>query len=776
MVEIKGKIHDLNNQPLVGIIIEAFERSVFSNLDRILAPAEVSDSTGSFTIVPVSNIQPDIQKIYIVITDTNKKYSSVKDGQSRFNKVIDFQGNVKWKSESLDDIGNIDITISLQPRKLPDNKYEALVIGSGFGGTITSLTLATKYKEDGAGKKVCILERGQWWVSHEMPLNEKGTTDGKPTIREYLEKNDIPYSTWAYPDDFKGVFRVFGNSKPVNKVRGLYDYRAMRNVHVITASGVGGGSLVYTNVTERPDKSVYETWPTEADGKPTLGEYFKVAEDFIGVNSITTTDGLGKFKLRRAQIFQDAANTIDPNSIANVVRRNPDGTPMLDKNRKPIFDFDARLSITEVPNGVFNPDIQNKHPTEEEIAKYSKQNNVCQRQGRCVLGCIPGARHTLNKQIHKAISDDKPLDIFPLCEVINIEESGDPEFKYKIDFKDYRDNDAGIKRTIQATLVILAAGTLGSTEILLKCRKLQLSKKLGQRFSTNGDLLGVINPTKEIVDASRGPVTTSIARFRNANTGKFAFSIEDEGIPKMFAEVFATLFDEMAWTKGNSLVPNKNLIDRFNEIIIGKINNTETMNWLLKLIEGLDLSSSNILTSKIIEIITDVRRLTLDDKRRAQSPEERVYHILMLGGIGIDDPKAQLVLDNNSNRLNLKDPYDLNQPVFNNIVNAMKLLAKEIGRNAENSLTIPFWDTVNKTQFVLHPLGGCPMGEDATTGVVNSFGEVFKGQSGKSVYEHLYVVDGSIVPSPLGVNPSLTISALAFRIAEQIAGDKKYWP
>jgi hypothetical protein len=88
MVEIKGKIHDLNNQPLVGIIIEAFERSVLSNLDRILAPAELSDSTGSFKIVPVSGIEPDIQKIYLVITDTNKKYSSVKDGQSRFNRVV----------------------------------------------------------------------------------------------------------------------------------------------------------------------------------------------------------------------------------------------------------------------------------------------------------------------------------------------------------------------------------------------------------------------------------------------------------------------------------------------------------------------------------------------------------------------------------------------------------------------------------------------------------------------------------------------------------------
>jgi hypothetical protein len=138
MVEIKGVIHDSSGQPISGIIIEAFERSIISSLDRLLAPAEVSDSVGSFKIVPVSGIQPDLQKIFLVITESNKKFTSVKEGENnRFSKIIDFQGNVKWKSENIDDIANINITISLQPRKLPDNKYEAVVIGSGFGGTIT---------------------------------------------------------------------------------------------------------------------------------------------------------------------------------------------------------------------------------------------------------------------------------------------------------------------------------------------------------------------------------------------------------------------------------------------------------------------------------------------------------------------------------------------------------------------------------------------------------------------------------------------------------------
>ena len=97
---------------------------------------------------------------------------------------------------------------------------------------------------------------------------------------------------------------------------------------------------------------------------------------------------------------------------------------------------------------------------------------------------------------------------------------------------------------------MLAAGTLGSVELLLKSKKLELSDMLGKRFSTNGDLFGIVTPTKYHVDASKGPTITSIARFKDDN-GEFAFSIEDVGIPQMFAEVFDTIFDKLKRLKGD---------------------------------------------------------------------------------------------------------------------------------------------------------------------------------------------------------------------------------
>ncbi len=71
---------------------------------------------------------------------------------------------------------------------------------------------------------------------------------------------------------------------------------------------------------------------------------------------------------------------------------------------------------------------------------------------------------------------------------------------------------------------------------------------------------------------------------------------------------------------------------------------------------------------------------------------------------------------------------------------------------------------------ISHPLGGCPIAPDATQGVVDEYGRVFdKMKTGsRPFYDGLYIADGSIIPTALGVNPSLTISALALRIADNL--------
>jgi hypothetical protein len=800
MIVIEGYLHDSTDTPLSGIPVELFQRFLGQDLPLTLPPSPITDNNGYFKIILSEIIHIKNSQVYLAITDSTGRFTSVRDSQSRYIKeeFLDIEGNkgLKWKGEVINNLNNnIEITVVLEKRIIPE-RYEAVVIGSGFGGTIAALTLSNKYEKEDNNKevklrrRVCVLERGQWWVSHEMPYGANGTIDNSQTLRGYLIKNDMPYGTWAYPDDTKGLLNIFGNSKQINNLKGVYDYTGMRNVNIITASGVGGGSLVYNNVIAEPDESVYKDWVTQNDGKPPLSsEYFEMANKFIGINSITTTAAIGKFKLPQAQVFQNAAKS-------NTVNKNLVNSESLD----------AKLSITDIPDtevlfskeGPLELDKEIEEMTSEELKetlhevknKYKKETNVCQRHGRCVLGCIAESRHTLSDQLYSKIKDGAPLDIHPLCEVLDIGEiTGEQDYKYYVKFVDYRDiidlkdlprseltdeEKKKIAKTIKTKKVILAAGSLGSTEILFKCKNsqsLQLSDMLGKKFSTNGDLLGVINPTKENVDATRGPITTSIARFKNPDTGALPFCIEDEGIPKMFAELLATIFDRMSSQKGDGLLPTENFSDHFREIVFRyiDINDRQVMDQLLRLIEGIDLSSLFNLSTGLSDLIGFITKGT-------ESAEERVSNILMLGAMGRDNSDACLVLDNNNGRLDLENDYPLNQQVFEDIIETMKLFAKEIGKNGEKSLMIPFWDQTRKTQFVVHPLGGCPMGKSAAEGLVDSMGRVFRGNSG--VYDELYVVDGSILPSSLGVNPSLTIAALAFRIAENALaeGNKEYLP
>ena len=232
-----------------------------------------------------------------------------------------------------------------------------------------------------------------------------------------------------------------------------------------------------------------------------------------------------------------------------------------------------------------------------------------------------------------------------------------------------------------------------------------------------------------------------------------------------------------------------NFSNMFKQLVLNKISKatttTTTTDQLEKLIGGLlETSSFSILTNKISEIITDIKKLIFDDKTSSQFIDKDLGNIILLFGMGIDDGNGQLIIDKKKKDLNLKTEYNLDHPVYDNIINTMKLFSKEIGKNGESNLVVPFWDEKIKLEITAHPLGGCCMGSDSSKGVVDGLGRVFKGNLGnKDYYDGLYVIDGSIIPGPLGVNPSLTISAIAFRIIEHIVGKdefdkngKKYWP
>ncbi len=670
--------------------------------------------------------------------------------------------------------------------------FEAVVVGSGFGGTIAALTLANYFEKQNPNAKVCVLERGQWWLSHEMPATAEGTIDGKPTMRTYLEENHIPHGFWAHPDNVEGQVKLLSMARQISRT-GLYDYRILAgNVHAITASGVGGGSLVYSNVTLRPHPSVYRNWPTEKDGQ-SLGGYFDPAEKFIGINKITTVTGLSNQMLARSQIFQEAAKSLQK------VNKNVINTPE--------EGYDLNLSITDLPSQLF------QNPTPEVIAKYQSpiQTNVCQRQARCNLGCIPGARHTLNKRLFMALTSEppKPLAVKPLCEAYRIEYSEGQEFPYAIHYKQIHEKtDQPKEKTVLAKRLIVSAGTLGTNELLFKSsrshKRLKLGPMLGQRFSTDGDLFGYMKLRERKVDITRGPVNTSHAMFKT-DEKEFAFSIEDTSIPPMLANFFATILELFPeGTRKTTALKKLELSIRFplltletlselslptiQKMVAAFSNNSTIRQALLNLAKNKDVGDETNLTF----LHTVLNELFKDEDNPFASPAERLMHFFVFSCMGIDN--ADGILDLKSGWEDMERGNDLgekltldwrpdqeeNRKAFQEIIKGMRQLADQIEPGGGQRAFAPTWkekSPKDSSLYLLHPLGGCRMGDSIDTGVVNSFGEVFRpdGQDKKRTYQGFYVIDGSIIPSALGVNSSLTIAAVAFRCLDRMVGSQ-FWP
>jgi hypothetical protein len=180
-----------------------------------------------------------------------------------------------------------------------------------------------------------------------------------------------------------------------------------------------------------------------------------MARGFIGVNKIPTNTALGSVKLPKTKAFQDAAQKIrkeTPSIVKNKTTFDPN-----DPDQKDFVEdiFAVDLSITDIPyrkdekttfkkGNSYAPTlnaIQTNLPMQEELAillrKYFAEPNACERQGRCAIGCIPGARHTNNKKIFDYLNHPtkkKHLEVRPLCEVYDIEPliGGGTGYNYKI--------------------------------------------------------------------------------------------------------------------------------------------------------------------------------------------------------------------------------------------------------------------------------------------------------------------------------------------------------
>jgi choline dehydrogenase-like flavoprotein len=703
--------------------------------------------------------------------------------------------------------------------------YSVVIIGTGFGGTMTGLPLARKLKERGRSENILMLERGTWWTTPVGTVQDK-----EVATYTFLQGKNQPVQFWSTPNSFSGVIDMFTRCfrRKWNE-DGLYDFALLGRrllgifnlendgVSILRASGVGGGSLVYSNITLRPPELIFndKRWPSGWTLQQ-RNEYYELARDAIGTGVLWALD---QRNLRQGNTTPPAVAGKKVNTgLSNIVTRSSDlaphwivdpdpnnprrGVKRIDLTRTPpAEDAENRLWIDrarlfqesmdelkkkpmDVNYGAVDLAINDFDPAKAPINpavptvlsnQFDAQGtakNYCERQGRCNVGCLPGARHTLNKQLMAAAvgtpntslinpgaapapPDFDNLEIEPLSEVdVVVAKPSGYEIKYV-----KRDKDKPWRTTqhsLTADIVIVSAGCLGTNEILLRSKKkdgLQnLSDKLGFGFSTNGDYLAFLDGTKKRMRLTRGPVTTSFGHF-NASTEKNNLTfhtMEDQGVPPATASLVGM---------GTALLKSFAKGHRPLRFAVFTI-----LCFLWKKAVHLAGALFNNFSKRQDIFQSDDEMLAKTLAIAVNGQDEALGQFRLGGGLG-ETPLRVKRVD--------KKPFH-RDPIFHEIRKSLAALASVIAEKPGTKFENPFLsslsgDLKSKSIVLSHPLGGCRISENVAEGVVDEFGRVFDKSKGPTgVYKGLYVADASIIPTALGINPSLTISALSLRIVDNL--------
>jgi choline dehydrogenase-like flavoprotein len=616
--------------------------------------------------------------------------------------------------------------------------FDVIIIGSGFGATVLAIDQSNK------GKSVLILERGVWWLTPELSTENPMAPflKARPTTQ--------PVQYWPRPDhrvgltDFLSIVKpsgVLGDLQNFANAVGdffarrkrpqpLYRYHTFDEADVVTASGVGGGSLIYSNVTLEPffdagtnQYPVMEDWPA---GAALSQADYDNGRAFMTNRRAAPNRVVTKYPGAIPQAEVDQVSTSDPRLLGRA-------RFLRDASTSPALRADLKGQIVH-PWAPLSLQVNEAHPApvhEPDPTIVATNHNYCERQGRCFLGCLPAARHTLNKSLlkHLPLADENRVFIRPLADVDFIDPIAGGG--YTVNYTGLED---GSHFHPTAGTVILAAGSLGSTEILLRSRektngRLVLSDKAGTRFSTNGDFSGFISVDRDKLQypiyATRGPINMSHVTFRD---GKVLVNVEDAGIPSMFASMTQRVLDILAKGNGQADV----------------------------------ISLASLLWN-------NAQLPDVSDPSSMQTEAEMLMNVSWFNCMGTDDASGKFDLHNGRLRLRF-DQKIANHPTFQKAETVLREMATAMNGTFR---AFPLWaglePFVSRKLVVTHPLGGCPIGGSSTDGVVNATGQVYDTTGGgQSVHAGLYVADASIVPGALAVNPTLTIVSMALRVAASI--------
>ena len=525
--------------------------------------------------------------------------------------------------------------------------FDILIIGSGYGGAVCAARLAAQRRP---GVRIGLLERGREWVPGTFPQHLMSFNPLLPFVRRTSWMSEqLPYNPL-------GLFGFYSGDVPV-----------------VIGSGLGGASLTNCAVVLEAEEEVFRqtAWPDELRSKQTLRPYYDVARRMLSPQ--TTPEERLTPKLR--------------NHLGTTAKLKAERRWDAEAYRAPLaITFASRTN-----------------------AQGMRQQG-CVQCGDCATGCNVGAKSSLDMN-YLPLAWTGGVLMFTQVDVSTIRKTGD---LYQVDYvlrPDSTRPSREEKGSVTAALVVVAAGTMGTNEILLRSQDeggIAASPWLGKGFSGNGNYLGFVDYQ----------YTDPEVQTHTAGVGI------DYGAPA-------------------------NPVGAYIEGVIDFRRPGRPLDRRVVIEEMAQASS----------LAGGVALLMLADLNRAMT----------LLGMGHDWAEGEIRLEGGNPTVRWPD-YD-RQPSHAEIARLMDQYAKAFGGK--------FTVFSPARHYTAHPLGGCRMGESAARGVVNHRGQVFDasvGDESRSVHAGLYVADASIMPTALGSNPLLTITALAERIADLIVNDPSHAP
>ena len=561
-----------------------------------------------------------------------------------------------------------DATRAAFTRSLP-HSADAVVVGSGPGASVAILRLAE------AGRSVIVLERGPWWTYPDRPygVGRRAIWWPRRGIFGHNEFRFLPRTV---------ALRLFGRT-----VR--FHSTLLGTVIAWLGSGVGGGTHVWAKTLVRADAEVLRrVLPPEISPEALAERYYPVVERMLG--AVPFPDYPPYAEVPKTRVMRE---------IGAAMERDVPGAA----------SYPLPLAIRFArPGQAMGEDI---------LTEFGTPRRTYDLDDDALLNGDWGTTNTTDANYLARALLTGNVKILALHEADRIEEL--PEGGYRVVARRLGEETGGGEpgeASFSARELFLGAGSLGTCEILLRNAQVhrtltRLSPRLGTRYGTNGDRLGLAAMAR-LGQPDLGPTNTWGVEFPDA-AGRPEILVIDGGYPHPFVMVALALLDALGV--------------RGPRITSGLIR---AQRWLQKHV------------TRRLAILSPLPLLGMNAENH------------MEGRMSLDR-RGRLVLD-----LELADNAGPDRKMDARMAQMADAVAPRRGiRRAVNRffLRLPsrVYRLLGKTE-VPHNLGGAPMGASADEGVVDHVGQVHG-------YAGLYLVDASVLPPAIGRNPVATIAALAER-------------